>query len=574
VNGQHLRAFFWLRWRLRVNQMKRGGTVNAVILAVLAVGAAFLAVVLFVVFFLIGLFGLAQASPVVVMYVWDGVVAAFLFSWATGLVADLQRAEALSLDKFLHLPVSPAGAFLVNYLSSLLSINLIVFVPALVGLSLGLAFGRGAVMLLLLPLVAAFLLLLTALTYQFQGWLASLMANKRRRQTIIVLITAAFLLISQLPNLLNAFHPWQSRQQEKPPAQVTQEQQQQRLEQTVGFVNLVLPPGWLPLGALYAAEANVPPVLLAVAGLTLLGMASLWRSYRTTLRLYTGQYTSGRRRPVPAPPPVGTGKPADHLLEKRLPWLSEQTSAIALSSFRSLTRAPEGKMMLLTPLVLVLVFGTMFLAQRPDLPEAVRPLVAVGAMATILLSMIQLVGNQFGFDRSGFRVYVLCPAQRRDILLGKNLAFAPLALGLGVLVAVLVEVLYPMRPDYLLALLPQFVTMFLSFCVLANLLAILVPMRIAPGAFRPAHVSLVPVVLQLVFFFLFPVVLAPTLLPLGIELVLEHVAGIHGVPVCLVLSLLECVGVVLLYRLVLTWQGRLLQAREQKILEIVTTKAE
>ena len=47
----------------------------------------------------------------------------------------------------------------------------------------------------------------------------------------------------------------------------------------------------------------------------------------------------------------------------------------------------------------------------------------------ILLTMIQLVGNQFGFDRSGFRVYVLCAAPRRDILLGKNLAVAPLALG-------------------------------------------------------------------------------------------------------------------------------------------------
>jgi hypothetical protein len=40
------------------------------------------------------------------------------------------------------------------------------------------------------------------------------------------------------------------------------------------------------------------------------------------------------------------------------------------------------------------------------------------------------------------------------------------------------------------------------------------------------------------------------------------------------LSLVECVAVVYLYRLVLTWQGRLLHAREQKILETVTTKAE
>ena len=40
--------------------------------------------------------------------------------------------------------------------------------------------------------------------------------------------------------------------------------------------------------------------------------------------------------------------------------------------------------------------------------------------------MSQLLGNQFGFDRGGFRVYVLSPASRRDVLLGKNLSFVPL----------------------------------------------------------------------------------------------------------------------------------------------------
>src|SRR5262249_44263993 len=38
VNGHLLRAFLWLHWRLRLNQVKRGGTVNAVILALLAIG--------------------------------------------------------------------------------------------------------------------------------------------------------------------------------------------------------------------------------------------------------------------------------------------------------------------------------------------------------------------------------------------------------------------------------------------------------------------------------------------------------------------------------------------------------
>ncbi len=48
---------------------------------------------------------------------------------------------------------------------------------------------RGSLLLRVLPLLAAFLLMVTALTYQFQGWLASLMSNPRRRRTVIVMIT-------------------------------------------------------------------------------------------------------------------------------------------------------------------------------------------------------------------------------------------------------------------------------------------------------------------------------------------------------------------------------------------------
>src|SRR5439155_917075 len=68
---------------------------------------------------------------------------------------------------------------------------------------IGLIVSHGPLMLLELPLVAAAVFALTAVTYQFQGWLASLMANPRRRRTIIVLVTGGFILIAQLPNLVN-----------------------------------------------------------------------------------------------------------------------------------------------------------------------------------------------------------------------------------------------------------------------------------------------------------------------------------------------------------------------------------
>jgi hypothetical protein len=618
VNWQHFRAFLWLRWRLRINQLKRAGTTSAIILGILAVGAVVLAIVLFTSTLLIGMFGLPQLAErdraSALLLGWDGLVVSLLFFWMIGLLADLQRAEALSLDRFLHLPVSLSGAFLINYLSSFFSLTLLVFVPPMLALCLAMVLTRGPITLLSLPLLASFLLMLTALTYQFRGWLAALMVNKRRRNTIIVVVTMLFVLVAQAPQLLNVMQPWSKKIQERGMQEVKERQERwielgkeklppkelqkrmQEIEESIRarhkeedqklweyvqrvawLTNGVLPPGWLPCGAAASADGDVVPALLGIFGMGLIGAASLWRSYRTTLRLYRGEFTSGEKRiaKVPKPKPTTTTTPAPAtLLERRVPWLSEEASAIALASFRSLTRAPEAKMMLLTPIILVVVFGAMFARHSVAVPMAVRPLMAFGAMATVLLGMLQLMGNQFGFDRSGFRVYVLCAADRRDVLLGKNLALAPLNLGMSFLLAVLIQFVQPMRFDNFLAVIPQMISMYLVFSLIANFLSIFAPIPVASGALRATSIRGIPLVLNILFALLFPVILAPLLLPVGIAFLVEWAAGIEGLPIDLVLSLLECLAVVVVYRLVVDWQGNLLHSREQKILEVVTTKAQ
>ena len=52
MNGQHLGAFFWLRWRLFLNQLKRGGIANAVILAILGTAAVLLSLIMLVTAFI------------------------------------------------------------------------------------------------------------------------------------------------------------------------------------------------------------------------------------------------------------------------------------------------------------------------------------------------------------------------------------------------------------------------------------------------------------------------------------------------------------------------------------------
>jgi hypothetical protein len=613
MNGEHLRAFLWLRWRLRLNQLKRAGTANAIVVAILAVGALLFALLAFVALFFVGRTALAAAAPPIILLVWDGVVTLFVFFWLAGLIADLQRSESLSLEKFLHLPVSLSGVFLINYLSSLLSVNLVIFVPAMLGLSAGLVLARGPELAWLFPLVVAFLLMITALTYQFQGWLAALMVNPRRRRTVIVLLTASFILLSQLPNLLNLFRPWEKEQQErrqavshvterraeldrahaegkiderqyleklqdlhreaKDRAAASEQMSLHQVEDAARLASFILPPGWLAVGAMSVAQGDSMPALLATAGMTLIGAASLWRAYHTTVRLYTGQFTGGKRAAAVAQTP-SVGKAADHLLERALPFVSEHASVIALATFRGLLRAPESKMMLLTPFILMVIFGSTIATRPADMGDAARALLAFGAMAMVLLGMVQLIGNQFGFDRNGFRVFVLCPARRQDILLGKNLAFAPLALIPGLIMLALVQALRPMRLDYFLAALPQFVSMYLICCMIGNWQSILAPMHIAAGSLKPSHPKMLLMLIQLGFVLLLSVLLAVTLLPLGISLLVGLIAGSFPLPLCFLLSTAECVLIALLYWLFLPLQGDTLQAREVRILESVVSRTE
>ncbi|HWB09762.1 MAG TPA: hypothetical protein VG826_11070 [Pirellulales bacterium] len=613
ANWQHLKAFVWLRWRLLANGWRRGGQINFVVTMLFAVCALIAAVPLFVGSCLAATYLFAKLSPEHLLYVWDGLSLVFLFVWCIGLLTELQRTESLSLSKFLHLPVSLEGAFVINYLSSLFSLTTVLFVPILCGLALGLAFSKGVLLLVALPLLAAFLLMVTALSYQFQGWVASLMGNPRRRRTVIVAATALFILVAQLPNLLNFFAPWQGRadrssalvreleelnrdfQAKKFDAQEHLRRQQQLMEKhqqeneaamaasaqkwrrAIQLLNWVLPIGWLPLGVMKAAEGNVLVPSLALLSLTTIGAGSLWRSYRTTLQIYRGQFNARKgRAPPAATAKASSAAPATgtQLLERRLPGLSEPVSAIALAGLRSLLRSPEAKMMLLTPLIMSLVVGGAILRHPGAVPLEFRPLAAFGAMIMVLFGMMQLMGNQFGFDRDGFRVFVLCAAPRRDILLGKNLAFFPLAAAMAGALVALLEALCPLRVDHLLAMVPQFVSMFLLFCLLVNLTSIYAPIYIAAGALKPGSPKLLVVLLQMVIFMIFfPLSQLPTLLPLGIEAFAEKLGWTRGVPIFLLLALVECAAIALLYHWMLVWQGGLLERREQRILQDVTKPA-
>src|SRR5262249_15434725 len=134
--------------------------------------------------------------------------------------------------------------------------------------------------------------------------------------------------------------------------------------------------------------------------------------------------------------------------------------------------------------------------------------------------------------------------------------------------------IYPMRLDRLLAMVLQLPAMYLLYCLLANWMSIMAPMPIASGSLKPVRPKGLALLLHVCFAFVSPVVLAPTLTPIGFELAIQGFTGVHGWPISLVLTLLQLVLVAFIYQAVLGWEGELLQKREQRILATVTAKVE
>ena len=263
------------------------------------------------------------------------------------------------------------------------------------------------------------------------------------------------------------------------------------------------------------------------------------------------------------------------LLERSLPGIPEEAAALALATFRSLTRATEVKMALASTIPMVLLYaGMMFFSASPGPTAEIQLLYATGIALLPFLGLMQILNNQFGFDRSGFRTLVLSPAPRWQILLGKNLALLPLALGLGLIYMVLAGVLRHTPPLVLLAALVQLLSAFLLLSLYGSFLSICAPMRIAAGSLKPTKVSTARTLFLMLSFFLLPVVASPILLPAVGALVLRARSGPPSASLLLLFSVVELTLLAALYPFGLRRLGARLQRREKDILQTVTQEVE
>jgi hypothetical protein len=572
MHSSQIRTILWLRWRLSVNQLRKGGTLNALLAAVLGIVIAALATTGAVVGVLAGWWGLIKARPWDLLGIYDVLVCFFLVLWMISIVAEIQRSETISIGRLLHLPVSLRGVFVVNYLASHLSLSIVLLVPAMLGLAAGLALRNGAIFLCLIPLVLAFVFMITAWTYCLRGWLVSLMVNPRRRRAVIAYVTMGFILLSQLPNLLgHLMHHGKGPGAERPPATTAQGPV---VPKTLLTVHQVLPIGWVGYGAMQVASGNVIPALLGTAGGTLLGALGLRRAYRSTLRFYRGQQvvSQGRRRSSQAQP----ARAVPDLTERHLPGIPQEAMALGQVFFRCLIRAPEIKMALATNLIFLLIACAGIVTRRSVPPgEIAKPFIATGTVTFILFGMLQLTFNQFGYDREGFRCLVLSPVPRHLILLGKNLAVLPFVLGLGLALLAAGAILVHIAWVTVLAASLQVIAAFLLVSTLGNAFSSLTPFRVAPGSLKPTKTrTSMTIVIVLSHLLVLPLMLVPLFLGPVLGWWLAGGTTATAQLINLGASMALVVALALGYWASLAPLGRLLQRREKEILRVVTQEVE
>jgi len=576
MNWSQLRTIIWLRWRLTRNQWSRGGQLNAVLTIIVSMLGLALGFAGGIAGLLGGAFALAKASPPVMLIVWDLIVGVFLFLWLAGIVSEIQRSETIDISRMLHLPISLRNIFIVNYLASHLTFSIILFLPGMLGLSLGLILGGRGFMILMFPLALSVVFMITAWSYCLRGWLVTLMMNKRRRRAIIAGVTFAFILMSQLPYILgNLSHDHgrrrpRSDQQAPPPRR---DRNKITLPNELLVAHKVVPFLWVGNGAMSLATGNVWPAVMGAAGGFLLGGLGLRRAYRSTIRFYQGQTVVKRSKPKPKAKKL-TGKGCN-FIERQIPGIPEEAAASALAFFRCLTRAPEVKMVLATNFIMLLIFGTMIFVRRSaNISDNFRPFIATGAVVFMFLSLSQLMYNLFGFDRAGFRQLVLLPTPRKQILLGKNLAFLPVAAGIGAIFLLLVKIIMGISFVIVIAAGLQLLAAFLLLSMVGNLISVLVPYRVAAGSLKPTKSSTKTGFLIFFSRMFFPLIMSPIFIPPAIGLLFSRVGWLPAAPVNLLFSAVLLAILAFFYCLSLGPLGELLQRREKEILQVVTKEIE
>lgn len=545
MNLKQLWALVRLRFQLTFNQVKKGGRVNAILFAILAVAFVLVAVSSFFTAIAAGVILLPNRESNEILALWNIVVAVFIGMWSFHVMNRVQQNDAISVEKLLHLPVTFRGAFLLNYLETFSNVTFLTFAPLIIGLAVSMPFARGSETAVAIPLSISFLFMVTAITWQLRSWLAMKMQNKRMKGFYMALLPLAFaggvIAIAEFTD-----------------SGVLGSLKETKL-------------GWLPSGIFAAESGNWVSGLLGTLAMTAIGCGSMLLAFKSSLRRFTGATSSNKSKAGVRQGAETKKKWLASSMFSSLPGVSTAVSGIAMGTITGLRKAPEVFSSLI-PLLVLTVFGVPYLIGMEGyvIPKPFDKVLPMGLIAVALLGFPAFLFSTFSYDRDGFRAYVLSPVERKDVLFGKNLAIGIGTVILGWLTMVVLQCAFPVGVFWFLGGMVCLVPAFLLMCIIGNAISVFFPVGLKRGSMTPVNSKVIPLVLLFAGILIGPgIALLPTALSFSAGQLLEMIWGKPMGWLFLLLSIVQLIAVWMIYQKSLAILGPRLWQRESELLEVV-----
>lgn len=416
-----LRAFAWLRWRLLLGTLRGGSRRDALerlsrILAVLVPAAILLGVAVTACGLGAAALGAGWAmgsravEPAPVLLAVRGLLFVVLTIVLMGALSGPGQGSLAVSSRLTMLPVSGRMLHLIEALTGLVDPWLIYVIPALLLLPLGLVVaGRDGAGAAALAGGLAFLAVMAGLASAVSQLARWFLRNRRRAETFTLVFVLGISLAGVLPALLG-------------------EKVEIELRRTAGAGGSRLRhglteglPAWTRAvpselyGAAIARATGERPrsALLPVCAL-MLEAGLLYALSAAAHRRGLASVESG------APRRAGTSAAR---AAWRFPFLSGAASAVAWTQARTALRTVRGRLVVLAPIPVLVIFGV--LARR--MPDGVPGGSALGHGYLLLgagtmfglYAMQAFTMNQFGTDRSGLTMQFLAPITDAQLVVGK-----------------------------------------------------------------------------------------------------------------------------------------------------------
>jgi len=396
------RLIAWLRWRLLVNAL-RTGRAQIDLFAKLLVGILVIAIAL-----AIGIgagtlgFTLVKSGRVAhLVYVCWGL----FFLWQFFSVIAAATTAEFDFRSLLRYPLRFSTFTAMSLLYGLFDPAAVAALAGITCLGIGMVLARADLLLPVAAVLGAFAVTNLILNRLLMVWLERILARRRGREGVMMLVVLLMvgvqLLVAAADRWGPQAGPWVSG---------------------LVYASYLLPPGLAGLALHSAARGETPAVTGLVIGL--LAFAAIFAVWlRRRLRaLFAGEELSEGEAPRA---PAEKGRVAAGWV---LPGVPEPVGAVFEKELRYFFRIGPLMLSLLLPPLLIGLFALLGTGPKnfPKFLEETPDLLFPSAIAYLFLILSPHAFNSFSYDRHGVQLLLAAPVRFRDVLLGKNLAYAVL----------------------------------------------------------------------------------------------------------------------------------------------------